>query len=210
MTQNNQKPQWAPKVPQAIIRRLYTTDAQGIVDDDLIDTVGWALWERCDSILTVTAAHHGRVRCPSCGFILVRDNPQASAEQLACENCDWSLPWSIYHQTYRGKQLFGANAVNIFQSFHDAFLNAQAPKAKMVLIDQLIHGFHVSLNDIGRPVAANLIGGTLAEVIDFLDGLTNAGTPASDMSSARAQWRNTLATASWSQPFMPTKCSSDT
>jgi hypothetical protein len=209
MTQNDQKPQWAPKVPQAIIRRLYTTDAQNIIDDELIDTVGWALWERCDSILTVTAAHHGQVRCPSCGFIIVRDDPQATNEQLVCGSCDWSLPWSTYHQTYRGKQLFGANAVAIFQSFHHAFPNTQAPKAKMVLIDQLIHAFHVSLNDIGRPVAANLIAGTLAEVIDFLDALTNEGTSASGMSSARAQWRDTLAAASWSQPFIPPKRSSD-
>jgi predicted RNA-binding Zn-ribbon protein involved in translation (DUF1610 family) len=209
MTQNDQKPQWAPKVPQAIIRRLYTTDAQGIVDDELIDRVGWALWERCDSILTVTAAHHGQVRCPSCGIIIVCNNPGASNEQLECGSCDWRLPWSTYHQTYRGKQLFGANAVDIFQSFHQAFPNAQAAKTKMLLIDQLIHAFHISLGEIGRPVAANLIVGTLAEVIHFLDALTNEGTTASGMSSAREQWRHTLAAASWSQPFIPTKRPSD-
>jgi hypothetical protein len=139
----------------------------------------------------------------------VRDDPQASDEQLVCRGCNWSLRWSIYHQTYRGKQLFGANAIDIFLSFHHAFPNAPAPKAKMVLIDQLIHAFHVSLNDIGRPVAANLIAGTLVEVIDFLDALTNEGTPASEMSSARTQWRDTLARASWSQPFIPSKRSSE-
>src|SRR4051812_33443454 len=121
MSQNDQKPQWAPKVPHAIIRRLYATDAQGIADDTLIDKVGWALWERCDSILTVTAAHLGQVCCPACGANIVRQHPWSSDEQLEYASCEWRLPWSIYHQTYRGKQLFGANAVGIFHSFHQAF-----------------------------------------------------------------------------------------
>jgi hypothetical protein len=209
MTQNEQKPQWAPKVPQAIIRRLYATDAQGIVDDELIDKVGWALWERCDSILTVTAAHRGQVRCPSCGTVIERQNPWSSDEQLQCGICDWRILWATYHQTYRGKQLFGANAVDIFEAFHHAFPRAQVAKVKMLLIEQLLHAFHVSLNEIGRPVAANVIAGTLAEVIQFLDTLTNDGSSARRMSDAHEHWQRTLAAASWSQPFLPTKRKSD-
>ena len=205
MTRNNQKPQWASKVDQAIIRRLYATDARGIVDAELIDKAGWALWERCDSILTVTAAHHGQVRCPSCHAIIERQNPWSAGEQIACGTCDWQIMWASYHQTYHGKQLFGANAAEIFQSFHQAFPLTQAAKAKMVLIDQLLHAFHVNLHEIGRPAAANLIAGTLAEVIQFLDALTNDGTNPSEMSNSHEQWQRTLAAASWSQPFITRK-----
>jgi hypothetical protein len=34
---------WARRVEQEKIRRLYETDARGIVDDELIDEVGYAM-----------------------------------------------------------------------------------------------------------------------------------------------------------------------
>jgi predicted RNA-binding Zn-ribbon protein involved in translation (DUF1610 family) len=194
--------QWASKVPQSIIRRLYETDARGIADDELIDKVGWALWERCDSILTVTAAHYGRVRCPACGTLIERQQGSPADEQVICGACGWQVAWATYHQSYRGKQLFGANAVAVFEAYHAAFPQAQAAKPKMLLIDQLIHAFHVGLTDIGRPVAANLIEGKLAEVIRFLDALTNGDASGAGASDARAAWRRTLEAASWSRPFI--------
>lgn len=50
MLSGNEKPHWAPKVSQAKIRLLYERDTQGIADFALMDEVGWALWDRCDSI----------------------------------------------------------------------------------------------------------------------------------------------------------------
>ncbi len=140
-------PRWASKVPRAKIQRLYETDAQGIVDPEMIDSVGWALWDRCDSILAVTAAHHGHVQCPSCKTTIEcmdhssQDN-SSKDELIACAVCGWQILWSEYHQTFRGKQLFGANAVEVFRAYHEAFPQARAANAKMLLIDQLIHGFH--------------------------------------------------------------------
>lgn len=166
---------WAGKVPQWQIRRLYQADAQGILDEERIDAVGLALWERCDSILTVNAAHHGHVRCPSCGAVIARQQSPPADEVVSCPGCDWSLPWAIYHRSYRGKQLYGANAVDVFARYHQAFPQAPTARAKMLLIDQLIHAFHVSLRELGRPVAANLIEGSLAEVIDFLEALHRKG-----------------------------------
>jgi hypothetical protein len=192
---------WAPKVPQWQIRRLYETDAQGIIDDDLIDKVGWGLWDRCDSILTVTAAHYGHVRCPSCDTVIERQHRGATDELITCPTCGWSIPWATYHRTYRGKQLFGANAVDVFTAYHQAFPRAQTAKAKMLLIDQLIHAFHAGLQGLGRPAAANLIEGSLTEVIRFLDALTNRGTSATGVGDSRDPWRRMLAAASWSEHF---------
>jgi predicted RNA-binding Zn-ribbon protein involved in translation (DUF1610 family) len=191
---------WAPKVPQWQLRRLYETDAQGMIDDDLIDKVGWALWERCDSILTVTAAHYGHVRCASCATIIARQNCGSTDEHITCPACGWSIAWVTYHRTYRGKQLFGANAVNIFKQYHDALPRAQTARAKMLLIDQLIHAFHVGLQDIGRPVAANLIDGSLTDVIHFLDTLTHGERSATGVGDSRDTWRRTLAAAAWFAP----------
>jgi hypothetical protein len=210
MSRDDRKPHWAPKVPQAKIRRLYATDAQGIIDHELIDAVGWALWERCDSILTVTAAHNGHVRCPSCGTLIERQNRWSADERVICGTCDWQILWATYHQTYRSKQLFGANALEVFTAFHHAFPQAQVANTKMILIDQLIHGFHVGLTDIGRPAAANLIEGSLAEVIRFLDALTNDGTSAAGVADSQGEWRRTLAAASWSQLFITSDADSET
>jgi predicted RNA-binding Zn-ribbon protein involved in translation (DUF1610 family) len=188
---------WAAKVPQWQIRRLYQTEAQGILDEAQIDAVGLALWERCDSILTVTAAHHGHVRCSSCGTVIVRQQPSPADEVIACPSCGWSLPWAIYHRSYQGKQLYGANAVEVFARYHRAFPQAPTARAKMLLIDQLIHAFHVGLRELGRPVAANLIEGSLGEVIDFLDALTRDGASAAEIAASHETWRRTLAATSW-------------
>jgi GNAT superfamily N-acetyltransferase/predicted RNA-binding Zn-ribbon protein involved in translation (DUF1610 family) len=201
MTHAKGTPQWAPKVPRSKIRRLYETDAQGIVDIELIDEVGWALWQRCDSILTVTAAHNGHVYCPQCGTVIERQNLLSEDETIVCGNCGWQIPWAIYHQSYRGKQLFGANAVDIFAVYHQAFPHAQAPNEKMLLIDQLIHAFHIGVKEIGRPVASNLIEGSLKEVIQFLDMLSSGNTSASGIGDSQGKWRRTLAAAEWTEQF---------
>lgn len=190
----NLKPSWAPKVSKAKIQRLYLSDAGGILDEELLAEVGWALWSRCDSILTVTAAHYGRLPCPSCGAVIEHGRPWADEETAVCGACGWQMSWAVYHQTYKGKQLFGANAVEAFEAYHKAFPQAREPGAKMVLIDQLIHAFHLGLTELGRPAAANLIEGSLKEVIQFLDALTSGGS--------REAWRRALEGASWSRVFL--------
>jgi hypothetical protein len=197
------------------IHRLYVSDANGMVDEELVDEVGWALWSRCDSILSVTAAHYGRVTCPTCGTLIEhpsertdtageRSSPWHEADIIQCASCGWQLPWTAYHQTYRGKQLFGANAVEIFAAYHKAFPRASAPNAKMLLIDQLIHAFHMGQSEYGRPVGANLIEGSLKEVILFLDGLSNGPESATGIGSSRDTWRRSLENITWARPFLKT------
>ena len=195
-------PQWAPKVPRSKISRLYATDAQGIIDTDQIDEVGWALWQRCESILLVTAAHYGSVHCPVCGTVTARTNPWSADEIIQCSRCDWCIPWATYHRSYQGKQLFGANAVDIFKAYHQSFPVEQTPNRKMLLIDQLIHAFHVGIQETGRPVAANLIQGSLGEVIRFLDGLTSGEGSATGIRDSQEAWRRTLIEAEWTRPFI--------
>jgi ribosomal protein L37AE/L43A len=202
MDRGDGKIHWASKVPQWKIRRLYETDAKGVIDDELIDDVGWAVWDRCDSILTVTEAHYGQVRCPSCENSIERRNRWSDDEIVTCAKCGWQIKWASYHQTYRHKQLFGANAVDVFKEYHRAFPQARAAKEKMLLIDWLIHEFHVGLKELGRPVAANLIEGSLSEVIGFLDELTYGGESAAGVGDSRDAWHRKLASASWSKPFV--------
>jgi hypothetical protein len=134
--------------------------------------------------------------------VIERQNPWSADETVECAKCGWHILWATYHQSYRSKQLFGANATGIFEAYHKVFPRAQTAQEKMILIDQLIHAFHIGLKEIGRQVAANLMEGSLKEVIHFLDKLTSGDEGATGMGDSRTAWKQTLATADWSQVFL--------
>ena len=52
---------WAPRARPELIRRLYESDAAGLLDGELVDEVGYALLLRCKTIQCVTER-----RCPEC------------------------------------------------------------------------------------------------------------------------------------------------
>jgi hypothetical protein len=165
-------PVWAPRVPRSKIRRLYEADALGIHDQELIDDVGYSLLARCDSFVTANEAVAGRARCPRCSSTVLRGGDKE--ELLRCR-CGWELPWSEYFGTIQHRQLSGAEPVlGLFRDFIARFPLAHSSREKMVLIDQLLHGFHwyYKTGEPTRPVAINLIEGRLREVMAFLDSLT--------------------------------------
>jgi len=160
-------PTWAPRASQRKIRQFYETDAKGIYDEELIDDVGYSLLARCESFITANCARAGEVPCPQCNEIVQRE------EILRCA-CGWELPWADYFKTIRHKQLSGAEPVlKQFRDFVRSFPRAKTPRAKVLLIDRLIHGFHwlIKKDRPSRPVAINLIGGRLGQVVAFLDEL---------------------------------------
>jgi predicted RNA-binding Zn-ribbon protein involved in translation (DUF1610 family) len=176
---------WAPRVAPVRIRRLYQTDALGISDDAQIDDVGYALFARCHSILRATAAHRGAVTCPRCGAAITRLGPATRRGQLlACPACGWATTWGRYADTYRGKQLTGGSALGAFRAFVERFPVATMPRARMLAIDALLHAFHHEAKAATRPAGINLIEGSLADVVAFLQALTDgpgraaAGPPA--------------------------------
>jgi hypothetical protein len=57
---------WAHRVPKDAIRRIYESEAAGVLDEALLDDVGTRFAMRCESILAVAEAKRGIVRCPRC------------------------------------------------------------------------------------------------------------------------------------------------
>jgi hypothetical protein len=80
---------WASKVPQAKIWALYQSHARGLAEEELIDEVGFLLFERCQSIIMVTERQ--RVVCPRCTRIVCCPGERWSREQpISCLDCGWS------------------------------------------------------------------------------------------------------------------------
>ena len=191
-------PRWAPRVTQQKIRRLYETDAKGIYDDDLIAEVGYGLLARCQSFLEANEAVAGKAHCPRCSAIVSHGGRKE--ELLRC-SCGWELPWAEYFKTIQHKQLSGAEPVlDQFRAFVREFPLARTLQEKVLLIDRLIHGFHwyYKTESPTRPVAVNLIEGTMGEVVAFLDSLTYGESSTAGTAANYAQWdRNIEANRDW-------------
>jgi len=166
-----ERPRWAPRLKRDEITRLYAMDAKGIVDEGLIDEVGYGLLARCESILAVAEAYGGKVQCVRCGATILSDHRRETAIQ--CPACEWCLPWSEFRKSTRRKCLDVGQIEVFLKEFITKFSAARGPNRKMVLIDTLIHRYHGELlGNPERPAANNLIGGKRPEVIAFLNRLS--------------------------------------
>jgi hypothetical protein len=164
---------------------MYMLDAEGIRDEELIEEVGYGLYVRCLSILEVTDAVKGRVKCRGCGRMIPHASP--GNQVLRCCGCGWEIAWRTYQKSYQGKQLHGGAALGLFEEFVERFPLARDPRDRLLLIDRLIHAFHWNLTRRdpaprrGRPTAANLIEGeTIRDMVTFLDELAGRTSRDSD------------------------------
>ena len=180
-------PRWYPRVRQEKIRRLYESDAQGLLDEELVEDVALRLFNRCRSILIATEAHQGRATCPRCQTTI--EHHWEHAAVLTCAGCGWQTTWAAYHKTYRDKQLHGGGAVFAFEQYVAQYPTARSSKERWLLIDWLIHVFHWELQQLNsRPAASNLIEGNVTEVIAFLDGLTYGSQSTPDTRDRYTEW----------------------
>jgi len=175
---------------------LYEADAQGIVDEALIDDVGMRLLARCQSILAATEAHAGRAPCPRCGQRISHNWDKNKL--ISCPDCGWQTTWGAYFKTYQDKQLHGGGAVHAFQTYVEQYMCARTPRERMLLIDRLIHVFHHELtHNPTRPAACNLIGGTITEVADFLDTLSYGESSTSGVTEEYRTWLSKAEAGAW-------------
>jgi len=169
---------WAPRVPMDWLRHLYEQDAAGIVDDELIDKVGYRLYARSlDCILVSDAAIGRSYECPMCGAAA----EVGAQRSLCCNRCGWSSDWESFHRSWRHMEL-GADTT-FLHKFAGDWRRARSAKEKMAAINDVIHRWHhetklAERGGVGRPLGVNLIEGSRKQVLAFLDDLT-AG-PAKD------------------------------
>ena len=190
-----QLPVWAYRLKKSDIERLYRSCSTGILDDELIDEVGFGLLARCMSMLQVAEAIRGRPVCPQCDARAEVKDMYASNATAVCRDCGWTCSWKAYQKTYQRKGLFAGGMEFSVQDFVDRFSTARSHREKLVLIDTLIHRFHwESATDAGRPGACSLIEGKMKDIMPFLDRLTYGDDIPADVQQTRDEWRK-----KWSQ-----------
>jgi endogenous inhibitor of DNA gyrase (YacG/DUF329 family) len=192
-------PRWAPRVPRRLIERLYQSDAEGRLDEELLNEVFFAFLARCQSILTVTAAAFGTVACPRCATAIVRvltGSVEEKSETVACPSCAWSIAWPDYHRGYQHKQLMGGNAIGVFQEFVRRATQTATATERMLLVDWIVHEAHKTIvagqHEYHRPTAINLIEGTMRQLVAFLDRLAHGPGSSPSVLESAERWRETV------------------
>lgn len=120
--------QWAARVPQSLIEQLYENDAQGFIDNELLNEVGWRLLFRCQSFIDAVEAVSGKAKCPVCKKIVLHKGNREDI--LYCGECHWETTWGEYFSTIQHKQLSGGEAVlKFFQDYIEGFpLSKKLPR----------------------------------------------------------------------------------
>lgn len=185
---------WAARVSPHKIRRLYEQDALGVLDEDLLDEVGYGLYSRCRSILHVTDAMNGKVHCPACDAII--EHHGSGDTVLVCASCGWQTRWEAYAATYRNQELGAGGAADMFSAFLRQWEAARTAREKMIAIDVLIHRWHWETAQqrpsfgLGRPTGVNLIEGNRKQVLALLDALTYGDRSTPGLQTTKTAWRD--------------------
>lgn len=194
-----QLPAWSPRVSKSKIARLFTSLGKGIVDEELIDEVGFALLARSESVLAATEAGEGRgARCPGCdslvAFTTWRD------EDLECGRCGWRCPKHAYRKTMKYKHLFAGGMKPFLEEFVREFPRARTHSDRFIMIDTLIHRYHWQyVGKPSRPGACCLIEGKLKDIMPFLDALSYGDNLPEDVQATREEWRKVWRDSRWNR-----------
>jgi hypothetical protein len=173
-----------------LLKRLYESDARGIQDIELCDEVGTILFMRCRTYLMV---RRGEVECPACHTVFrvsgLEDWRDTSQSHCPNEGCTWSTTRAAYRQSIHNHYASPGRALDAYQSFFERYPHARTYRQKILLIDQLIHQFHIDERTGGavKSIASRLFEGNKKAVIRFLDELS-ARDP-----DAKQAWRRTMA-----------------
>jgi hypothetical protein len=188
---------WARRVSRTRIRRLYLSDAQGRLDLDLLDEVGYGIYARCCDMFEVQASRDSdAVRCRGCGAAIPRERRRwthvgRKAERLHCAACGWEVTWGEYYDSYTGQCMLPGSAEDAFRAYVARWPRAHTPAQKMRVIDALIHDFHAKFGIDGRPVGENVIAGTKRQVIALIEALAYGTGSAADR-ALQEKWRTRL------------------
>ena len=185
---------WVKRVSRRDIQRLYESDAKGLLDEDLLDEVHYAIYVRvCDMFEVREAQQYGRVKCRQCREPVsqpYRMGTRNKNKVLMCEKCGWQVTCGEFYKSYTGKSMLPGSVPELFESYLDRFPKAKTPSQKLLLIDWLIHQFHIHQGVAGKTVGQNVIQGTGDQVRELIETLAYGPGNTQGLASPE-EWRLT-------------------
>ena len=190
------KVRWAERVSPHKIHRLYESDARGILDEDLLNEVGYGIYACCQESLELGEATRGRVKCRACGSIIVRrlvNGQFDEAEVLKCSACGWEVACSDYHKSLLRKiPARPYEPDKVFETFVKQWPLAGTPREKLLLIDRLIHEWHMHYRAVGWPLGTSIVKATAEQMIELLEGLAYGFDSTEGLEQTMRVWRSRL------------------
>jgi hypothetical protein len=158
---------------------LYDSDAQGLLDVELLDRVMFAIYARVMDMFEVRQAQtFGQVHCRNCGSLIAQTFLMGTRNRdvpIVCEKCGWQTTCGLYLASYSGKDMLPGSRTELFEAFLARFPISTTPQEKILLLDWLIHAFHIQSGVASRLVAMNVIQGSHAQLIELLTRLAECG-----------------------------------
>lgn len=161
---------WTPKVSRAKLIRLYAGEAKGLLDEALLDDIGYTFYERCRQAGMIRELmEKGRILCHHCHEIL---QSKSYTGIISC-SCGYLYTYREYRRSCNAANMPGGRAAPIFKSFADKWPACKSSREKMLLVDWLVHECHVTVmsGEKGRSVCVNLIEGTIPQLREMLEML---------------------------------------
>lgn len=185
-TPPNARIRWAPKLRTEKLIGLYESNASGTLDPDLVDDVGWHLWERISDVVLVST---GKVRCPACSDVFqVRYRNSEDTSPRSCPGCGWTTTLHEWAESWRHRDLNGYSPA--FDTFLRDWPAARSVRDRMILIDGVVHALHVATGnqEFGNFSARNFIEGSRPKIVALLDELAS-GPGSAVHQRARQRWQ---------------------
>lgn len=159
---------WPDKLNITKLKQLYLLDSKGIPDEVLTDEIGLTLYLRCKyGKEDMELLERYMIRCHNCNSVI-----EGHDDFRECK-CGYQYSYREYRRNYRKNNMPSGAAAKVFDEYIQNWIRAQGYNSKMILIDKLLHEFHLSLvsGAIHRPVAMNFIDGTREKVTNIINEL---------------------------------------
>lgn len=174
---------WAPKLRTDRLVRLYESNAGGTLDAELVDEVGWRLWERLSDVILVT---RGRVRCECGTEFQVQIPGEPNDTPRRCPKCGWTTTTLDWHASWEHRGLNGN--CPYFERFVTDFPRATSVRERMILIDGAVHALHMTAKgEVSNFAARNFIEGSRPRIVALLEELA-LGNGSAVAEGARQRW----------------------
>ena len=137
---------WAARVSRDKIKKLYESDANHMLDYDLLQDVGYAFIARAESILAANRMFELHIlACPSCGKDIHENRDSLT---YTCD-CGWEINEKDLKSTYQGEQLIGHALIEYADKFIADWNKAINEPAKQMVAVNYIEG---SMNTVTQLI----------------------------------------------------------